>query len=123
MGLKNYLYKCKANKIDIQAMSLPPSNARTKIKTSQKFVSLTTNSLIIIAMHVLAITPIYVNGRDPMLVDKYPNYIWVYIQNLWCYPLLILIIVIVYSSKNPQIQQSFWKDLKSKKLQYYVCKI
>jgi hypothetical protein len=114
LGLKNYLYKQKTSKIDIlEAVSRSTADARTKTKISQRLVSLTSNSLIVIAMHVLAITPVYVNGRDPRFVDKYPYYIWVYAQNLWCYPLLILTIVIVYSLKNPQIQMSFWRDLGS----------
>ncbi len=115
VGLRTYAYKYFANKADKQAMvtGLSVADNRTKQVNNQTLVSLTANILIIAAMHVLAVSTIYVNNREPDFIEQYPNYILVYVQNLCIYPLLFLIIAFVYYVKNPQLRVSFRREFKT----------
>jgi hypothetical protein len=119
VGLRTYVFKYKTNKVDKQTIVTGWSVAdnRTKQVNNETLVSLTANILIIAAMHVLAVSTIYVNNREPDFLERYPNYILVYLQNLCIYPLLFLIIAIVYYVKNPQLRVSFKREYKTEVFQ------
>ena len=119
VGLRTYVFKYYANKADKQAMVTGWSVADNRMKqvNNQTLVSLTANILIIAAMHVLAVSTVYVNNKEPDFIERYPNYILVYLQNLCIYPLLFLTIAIVHYVKNPQLRVSFRREFKSEVFQ------
>jgi hypothetical protein len=86
---------------------------RQKAISGQKLVSLTTSSLAIVAMHVLAIIPIYVNKLEPAVVDDYPNYIWVYVHSLCVYPSFFIVMVVLFVTKNQQLRSSLYRNVSS----------
>jgi succinate dehydrogenase hydrophobic anchor subunit len=119
VGLRTYVYKYFANKADKQAMvtGLSVADNRTKQVNNQTLVSLTANILIIAAMHVLAVSTIYVNNREPDFIEQFPNYILVYVQNLCIYPLLFLIIAFVYYVK---IHNSEFHSDENSKQKFFI---
>ena len=78
VGLRTYVYKYFANKADKQAMvtGLSVADNRTKQVNNQTLVSLTANILIIAAMHVLAVSTIYVNNREPEISSSTRTTSW-----------------------------------------------
>jgi hypothetical protein len=76
-------------------------------------VSLTTSSLTIVAMHILAIIPIYVNKLEASVIDQYPNYVWVYIHSLFVYPFFFLVMAAIFFSQNQQLRLSLYRNVSS----------
>jgi hypothetical protein len=114
IGLRTQYFRRKSNQVEAIARGLTQvEDQRQKVISGQKLVSLTTSSLAIVAMHVLAIIPIYVNKLEPAVVDEYPNYIWVYVHSLCVYPSFFIVMVVLFVTKNQQLRSSLYRNVSS----------
>ena len=113
VGIRTWVFKRKAREADEEAMGLPTaaaaaaacSDQRKKTISSQRLMSVTTNVLLVVTMHLVGIIPIYVNILEPTFVDQYPNYILAYIQNILIYPAFFLLLGAVHCIRNKDLRK------------------
>jgi hypothetical protein len=124
IGLRTQIFRYKSNLVDTRARGLSQvEGQRQKVISGQKLVSLTTSSLTIVAMHILAIIPIYVNKLEASVIDQYPNYIWVYVHSLFVYPFFFLVMAAIFFSKNQQLRLSLYRNVSAEVSRLYKLKL
>ncbi len=66
--------------------------------------SFTSQMIFVLLISFSAFAPLKINGMDPRTIDSYPNYVWVYLQNLYGPQLIFAMVVIIFYLGNSNLR-------------------
>jgi hypothetical protein len=67
------------------------------------FFSFSSQLIFVLLITISAFTPFKINGMDPAIIDVYPNFIWVYLQNHYIPQWIFALTVITFYAGNNNI--------------------
>ena len=74
-------------------------------------MNFTTNLVSLLLLVISSVGPSMVNKMEPLIIDTYPNFIWVYIIHHYCPQCVLTITALIYYIKNPPLRKYMWVEL------------
>ena len=106
-GIRIKVHRHKeAQKDQVQAITASTSNDNINM-----MMNLTTNLVSLLLLVISSVGPSMVNKMEPLIIDTYPNFIWVYIIHHYCPQCVLAITALIYYIKNPPLCKYMWVEL------------
>ena len=106
-GIQIRLYRHKdSNKDQVQTINFAPVLGSTKM-----MMNFTTNIISLLLLILSSAGPAMLNKMEPIILDTYPNVIWVYISHHYWPPCVLALTALIYYTKNPTLRSFLWFEL------------
>jgi hypothetical protein len=106
-GIRIKLHRRKEAQIDkIQTITVAAS-----LGHSNMMMNFTTNITSLLLLILSAVGPAMLNKMEPLILDTYPNFIWVYISHHYWPPCVLALTALIYYSKNPPLRNFLWVEM------------
>lgn len=110
-GIRIKIHRCKENKKDqVQAIAV----AATPSANLNMMMNLTTNLISLLLLIISSAGPAMVNIMEPLIIDTYPNFIWVYIIHHYSPQCVLGLTALIYYIKNPPLRKFMWLEMLAK---------
>jgi hypothetical protein len=109
-GIRIKLHRRKEHQKDlVQALTVETSPGNKNM-----MMNFTTNLISLLLLIVSSAGPAVVNKMEPIVLDNYPNYFWVYLIHHYSPQFVLGCTALIYYIKNPPLRKVIWLEMSGK---------